>query len=185
MRYSQSREKLFSLLDLTEYMMMDLTDATLDQQLCELFTRLYLGGEQCCCGEQMWRVSSTLCQLSASPGLEGLAASHTHPATQGSLMLGCWAAICWRLVVRGHVQVSLHVLLGSSACSRPSTLLATRRCDLVKLAKGGSRFWALLQHPQEDARPSKTYRYNEGCLLDFTIPELVGRYVSGNVEYAR
>ena len=53
MRCSQSREKLFPLLDLTEYMMMDLTDATLDQQICELFTRLYLGGEQCGCGEQM------------------------------------------------------------------------------------------------------------------------------------
>ena len=79
------------------------------------------------------------------------------------LMLGCGAAICCRLVERGHVQMALYVLLGLSAFSRPITLLATGRCDLVKPAKGGSRFWALKQHAQEKARPSKTQRYDEGC----------------------
>ena len=67
--------------------------------------------------------------------------------------------------------------------SRPSALLATRRCDLVKPAKGGSRFWAL-QRSQEEARPSKTQRYDEGCFLDLIL-EWVGRSVFGNVECAR
>ena len=71
-------------------------------------------------------------------------------------MLGCCAAIYWRLVERGHGQMALFVLLELSAFSRPSTLLATRRCDLVKPAKGSSRFWAPLQHPQEESRPSRT-----------------------------
>ena len=49
--------------------------------------------------------------------------------------------------------MALYVFLGLSAYSRPSTLLATRRCDLVKPAKGGSG----------PAKPSDTTR---GCLLD-------------------
>ena len=77
-----------------------------------------------------------------------------------ALMLGCWAAIGWRLVERGHVQMALYVLLGLSAYSRPSTLLATRPCDLVKPEEGGSCFWTVLQHRQEEARPSKTQRYD-------------------------
>ena len=38
-----------------------------------------------------------------------------------------------------------------------------RPCETCE---GGSRFWALLQHLQEEAPPSKTQRYDEGCLLD-------------------
>ena len=38
-----------------------------------------------------------------------------------------------------------------------------RPCETCE---GGSRFWALLQHLQEEARSSKTQRYDEGCLLD-------------------
>ena len=89
-----------------------------------------------------------------------------------ALLLGCWQATFWRLVERGQVQMALYVFLGLSACSRPSTLLATRRCDLVKPAKGSSRFWVLQQHPQEKARPSKTQRYDESCLLDLATAEL-------------
>ena len=170
---TQSREMLFSLLNLTEHTMMKLTDATLDQKMSELFTRLYLGSEQCGCGEQTMvglfdaflafsrmgarRLPRTLRALEAWRRL-------TPSRRRKPLMLGCWAAICWRLVERGHVQMAPYVLVGLSAHSRPSTL-ARRRCDLVKPAKEGSRFWALLQHPQE-ARPSKTLRYDEGCFLD-------------------
>ena len=50
----------------------------------------------------------------------------------------------------------------------------------MKPAKGGSRFWALLQNLQEEDRPSKTQRYAEGSLLDPPVPEWVGRSVSGN-----
>ena len=92
-------------------------------------------------------------------------------------MLGCCAAIYWRLVERGHGQMALFVLLELSAFSRPSTLLATRRCDLVKPAKGSSRFWALLQHPQEESRPSRTQEIRRRlppglppANLDFHVP---------------
>ena len=143
-RYTQSRERLFSLLDLTEHTMMELADATLDRQKCELFTQLCLGGEQRGCGEHMMaglfgafptfsrmgaqRLPRTLRSLKAWRCL-------TPSRRRKALMLGCWD-------------------------SRSSTLLAARRCDPVKPAKGGSRFSALLQHPQEEARPSKTQRYD-------------------------
>ena len=83
MRYSQSREKLFSLLDLAEHTMMDMADATLDRKMCELFTQLRFGGEQCGCGEQ----------IPSRPRKPG---GVSHPAGDAKLlMLGCWAAICW------------------------------------------------------------------------------------------
>ena len=41
MRHTQFREKLFSLLDLTEHTMMELADATLDQKMCRRATRLW------------------------------------------------------------------------------------------------------------------------------------------------
>ena len=135
MRYTQSRERLFSMLDLTEHTMMELADVTLDQNVCELFTQLYLGPELCGCGEQV------MASLDAFPAFSQMGARKrpralrkawrrlTPSRRRKALMLGCWAAICWRLV---------YVLLGSSAHSRPSTLLATRRCDLVKPAKGAS-----------------------------------------------
>ena len=93
MRYTQSHEELFSLLDLTENTTMRLPDATLDQKLCELFTRLYLGGEQYVCGERMMvgffdsypafsrmgvrRLPRIIC-------LRSLATTHTQPAPQSS-----------------------------------------------------------------------------------------------------
>ena len=93
-----------------------------------------------------------------------MAAAHTQQATQNSDggMLGghLLATHGTRSSADGTVRA-----LGLSAYSRPSTLLATRRCDLVKPAKGGSRLWALLQPHQEEARQSKTQRYDEGCLL--------------------
>ena len=42
------------------------------------------------------------------PGLDSL-------ATPALPMLGCWAAICWRLLERSHVQMALFALLGLSA----------------------------------------------------------------------
>ena len=92
MRYTQYREKLFSLLDPTEHTIMELTYATLDQKMRELCRSLYLGGEQCGCGEQKiaglfdafpafsWMGAS---RLPAYPlGPESLGKSHTQPATQ-------------------------------------------------------------------------------------------------------
>ena len=45
MRHVRSREKLFSLLALTEGTILELTDTTLDQNVCELFICLYLGSK--------------------------------------------------------------------------------------------------------------------------------------------
>ena len=144
---------------------MRLLDATLDHRVCELFTRLYLGGEQSGCEEQMIAGFFDAFPAFSKMGVRRLPHS-LQDLKSRALMLGCWAAICRRLVQQGQVPMALYVLLGLSAYSRPSTLLATRRCDLVKPAKDGSLFWALLQHLQEEARPSKTQRYDEGCLLD-------------------
>ena len=43
MHYTQSREKLFALLDYAEHTVMVLTEATLHQKMCELFTSSVLG----------------------------------------------------------------------------------------------------------------------------------------------
>lgn len=60
----------------------------------------------------------------------------------------------------------MFILLGLSAPSRPSTLLPTRRRDLVAPARGASKWWSLLQHPEDGRTPSKTALCDEGCLLD-------------------
>ena len=88
-------------------------------------------------------------------GLKSLAASNTQPATQsshvGMLDANLLATRGTRSCADGTVRT-----LGLSAYSRPSSLLATRRCDLVKPAKGGSRFWAVLQQSPRQGKPSDT-----------------------------
>ena len=104
-----------------------------------------------------------------------------------ALILGCWAAICWRLVERGHAHMALHVLLGLTACSRPSTLLATRRCDLVKLARGGSLLFPLLGTATASPRRSQAQQkpsIRRGLPPGLPAPEQTGRTVSGNVGCA-
>ena len=138
MRYTQSHEKLFSLLDLTENTTMRLPDATLNQKVWELFTRLHLGGEQC-----VWWGANDGGILRRLPSIQPDRSSEvaayplpleawrrlTPSLRRKALMLGCWAAICWRLVQQGQVDMALCVLPELSAFSRPSTLLATQRCD--------------------------------------------------------
>ena len=134
MRYTRSREKVFSLLDFTEHTMMELTGGChagpekVRSVHSTVLGRANDGGilRRLPCIQPDGSSETT----AYPPGLESLATSHTQPATQS--MLECWAAICWRFVERGQVQMALCVLLGLSASSRPSTLLATRRCDLVK-----------------------------------------------------
>ena len=68
--------------------------------------------------------------------------------------------------------------------SRPSTLLATRRCVLLKPAKGSFASGRWHSIPREKQGQAKTQRYDEGYLMD--SPYLwVGRSVSSNVECAR
>ena len=62
--------------------------------------------------------------------------------------------------------MAVYLLVGVSAYSRPSSLLAARQCDLVPPAPGRGKCWSLLQHPEEGWVASKTQLYDEGCLLD-------------------
>ena len=121
-------------------------------------------------------------QPDGSSKVTSLAASHTKPATQSSDagMLGGHVLAtrgtrsCADGTVRASVVISLFEPLE----------LATRRCDLVKLAKGGSRFWALLQHPgRSQAKQHPTIQ--RGLLPGLPVSEWVGRSVSGNVGWAR
>ena len=117
-RCTQSREKLFSLLDLAEHTMMELTDSTLDQKMWELFTRLYLGGDRCGCGDQMtaglFDAFPTFSRMGArrSPrtlsGLGSLATSHAQPAMLGGHLLATRGA---RSCADGSVRASRFISL--------------------------------------------------------------------------
>ena len=86
-----------------------------------------------------------------------------HPSLLERRNPECTPRIAWSpwWMQQGQVQMALCVIPGLSANSAGDKTV--RPCETCE---GGSRFWALLQHLQEEARSSKTQRYDEGCLLD-------------------
>ena len=106
--------------------MMEMADA--NWKMCELFTQLFFGGEQCGCGKQMMAGL-----FDAFPALSRMGARRLPRALQvlktwrcvtasrrrKALMLELWTTICWRLVERGHVQMAQYVLLGYQPIKGP------------------------------------------------------------------
>ena len=106
---SQSRERLFSLLDFTEHTMLELADVTLDQ-MCEQFTQT-VSGRQYGCGEQMMSGLFDALPAFSRMGARRLphtlrflkAWRHLTPSRRRlALTLGCWGTICGRLVEQYH-----------------------------------------------------------------------------------
>ncbi|CAK0897324.1 unnamed protein product, partial [Prorocentrum cordatum] len=151
-RYAKHLDRFHSHAGLTDEKLAQAKDEHVDCLLCDYFTAMYLAGEQ----------SSLGIQTGAALLDRRLAPSRTRRA----LPLAVWAAVMWRLVDKGLALMALFLAVGLSADSRPSSLLAARKCDLVPPSRAAVDSWGLLAHPEEEGGPSKTNRCDEGCLLD-------------------
>ena len=174
-RYQRYLDRFFSWRGITELELTRMRDEEVDAAFCQYCTEKYLAGEQCNFGEQ-----TTAAWLHAHPSF-GRAGARFMPRTwramkawrrltpgrrRRGVALAVWCGLAWRLVEKDLTQMAVFLLVGVSAYSRPSSLLAARRCDLVPPAAGLSQHWCLLTHPEERQVPSKTGRFDEGCLLD-------------------
>ena len=145
------------------------------RKMCELFTRLYLGGEQCGCGEQMMAGL-----FDAFPAFSRMGARRL-PRTLRALEAWrrltpsrCWAAICWRLVERGHVQMALYVLLVFTLLEAldsagNTTMRSGETCDKRLRLLGN----ATASPGRSQAKQNPTTR--RGLPLGLPVPEWDGR----------
>ena len=101
---------------------------------------------------------------------------------------------CWKEGIRMYAQNCLVALVDATRSGADGTVCnpglsansagdkTVRPCETCE---GGSRFWALLQHLQEEARSSKTQTIRRRMPFGFSLPERAARSVLGDVGGAR
>ncbi|CAK0880153.1 unnamed protein product [Prorocentrum cordatum] len=182
-RYAEYLDRFYLHAGLADEKLAQAKDENVDCLLCDYFTAMHLVGEQSSLGGQ---TGAALLGRHPAFGRRGgrslprtwralkawrrLAPSRTCRA----LPLAVWAAVMWRLVDKGLALMALFLAVGLSAYSRPSSLLAARKCDLAPPSRAAVDSWSLHARPDEEGRPSKTNRYDEGCLLDSSYLRAAG-----------
>ena len=160
-----------------------MAESELDEQLAKYFTLKFLSGEQASFGD---RCAAGLLDLLPAYGKLG---NKNIPRTWRALKawrkltpsrprkarpLAVWCALANQLASEGRGRMALFTMMGLSIYARPSSLMRIRKCDIIPPAGGVTRHWCVRLHPFEEALPSKTDKYNEGCPLDSRYLSKIG-----------